>query len=62
MTMLLTLFNVRLGWWLGNPGPSGGTTYGRSCPAFSIGPRLAAAIGFPSSANPYVYLYSARPY
>ena len=23
LTLLLTLFNVRLGWWLGNPGEAG---------------------------------------
>jgi hypothetical protein len=27
ITFLLTLFNARLGWWLGNPGPAGNDTY-----------------------------------
>lgn len=27
VTFLLTLFNARLGWWLGNPGETGGQTY-----------------------------------
>lgn len=27
VTFLLTLFNARLGWWLGNPGEKGGATY-----------------------------------
>jgi hypothetical protein len=27
VTFLLTLFNARLGWWLGNPGPAGTDTY-----------------------------------
>jgi hypothetical protein len=27
VTFLLTLFNARLGWWLGNPGKTGGQTY-----------------------------------
>ena len=26
VTFLLALFNIRLGWWLGNPGPAGMTT------------------------------------
>ncbi len=27
LSLLLTLFNVRLGWWLGNPGPAGSHSY-----------------------------------
>jgi hypothetical protein len=27
VTFLLALFNARLGWWLGNPGPAGAETY-----------------------------------
>ena len=27
IALLLTLFNVRLGWWLGNPGKAGKNTY-----------------------------------
>ena len=30
VSMLLTLFNARLGWWLGNPGTAGNDTYWRS--------------------------------
>ncbi len=32
LSLVLTLFNVRLGWWLGNPGPAGQATYQRSSP------------------------------
>lgn len=56
VTMLLTLFNVRLGWWLGNPGEAGQRTYGRSCPEFSVGPLLAEAFGFTDDQKRYVYL------
>ena len=56
VTMLLTLFNVRLGWWLGNPGKAGQATYGRSCPEFSVGPLLAEAFGFTDDQKRYVYL------
>jgi Putative peptidoglycan binding domain/Patatin-like phospholipase len=27
LSLVLTLFNVRLGWWLGNPGPAGSLSY-----------------------------------
>ncbi|MCA1817091.1 MAG: patatin-like phospholipase family protein [Acidobacteria bacterium] len=29
LSLVMTLFNVRLGWWLGNPGPAGSKTYMR---------------------------------
>ena len=32
ITFLMALFNVRLGWWLGNPGPEGEQTYRRARP------------------------------
>jgi hypothetical protein len=32
LALLLTLFNVRLGWWLGNPGPAGDRTYKNDAP------------------------------
>ena len=54
--LLLTLFNVRLGWWLGNPGIAGETTYTRSEPKFSLRPVLAEALGLTDDRNPYVYL------
>ena len=56
VTFLLALFNVRLGWWLGNPGEAGQTTYGRSCPEFAVGPLLAEAFGFTDDRKRYVYL------
>ena len=56
VTMLLTLFNIRLGWWLGNPGEAGQTTYDRSCPEFAVGPILAEAFGFTDARKRYVYL------
>jgi hypothetical protein len=56
VTLLLTLFNVRLGWWLGNPGQAGDTTYNRSCPEFAVGPLLAEAFGLTDDQKRYVYL------
>lgn len=56
VTFLLTLFNVRLGWWLGNPGKAGEHSYNRSCPEFAVGPLLAEAFGFTDEQKRYVYL------
>src|SRR5206468_405871 len=55
-TLLLTLFNVRLGWWLGNPGTSGARTYALSEPLFSLRPLLSEAFGLTDDRSPYVYL------
>ena len=38
VTFLLALFNIRLGWWLGNPGPAGSDTYKQASPTVSVGP------------------------
>ena len=56
VAFLLAFFNVRLGWWLGNPGDAGARTYDRSCPEFSVGPLLAEAFGLTDANSPYVYL------
>jgi len=56
VTFLLTLFDVRLGWWLGNPGKAGNQTYNRSCPEFAVGPLLAEAFGLTDEHKRYVYL------
>lgn len=66
VTFLLTLFNIRLGWWLGNPGEAGGPTwkklfrfgpsYRRAHPAFAIRPLLSELFGRTDADNRYVYL------
>ena len=56
VTFLLALFNIRLGWWLGNPGPAGMTTYHQASPTLSIRPLLAEAFGLTDACHPYVYL------
>ncbi len=55
ITFLLTLFNARLGWWLGNPGPKGKDTYHLHAPKFAIGP-FVEALGFTNANQPDVYL------
>lgn len=54
--LLLTFFNVRLGWWLGNPGVAGVDTYRRSGPRLSFRSIVAEALGLTDDQSPYVYL------
>ncbi len=56
LAFLLTLFNVRLGWWLGNPGLAGQQTYRRRNPRFSLLPLVAEATGNTNDDFGYVYL------
>jgi len=54
--LLLTLFNVRLGWWLGNPGIAGADTYASGEPRNSLHAILLEALGLTDDRSPYVYL------
>lgn len=54
--ILLSLLNVRLGWWLGNPGPAGNKTFRRAQPTFGIKYLADEAFGRTSDEKPYVYL------
>jgi hypothetical protein len=56
VTFLMTLFNARLGWWLGNPGPAGERTYRRWGPKFAIGPMVVEMFGLTDDTRRYVYL------
>ncbi len=62
LSFLLTLFNVRLGAWLGNPGPVGqsGTVgeevYRQGNPFTTLSPLIAEALGKTSDAYDWVYL------
>jgi GNAT superfamily N-acetyltransferase len=64
VSLLLTLFNVRLGWWLGNPGAAGDKknllfgrpTYQTASPGFAVKPLLAETFGKTDKSNEYVYL------
>jgi hypothetical protein len=58
---LMTLFNVRFGWWLGNTGRAGdGTkktrTYDLDSPRLSIKPIVKEALGMTNDKSDYVYL------
>ena len=56
ISLLLTLFNIRLGLWLGNPGPHGQKTYKLGSPTLSFKPVLSEAFGLTDDTNEYVYL------
>ncbi|HKG20464.1 MAG TPA: hypothetical protein VKC34_01080, partial [Blastocatellia bacterium] len=56
LTFVLTFFNARLGWWLGNPGPAGDEFYDKAHPRQAIYPLLAEAFGLTDDKNAYVLL------
>ncbi|HYC59193.1 MAG TPA: patatin-like phospholipase family protein [Thermoanaerobaculia bacterium] len=56
LAFLMTLFNVRLGWWLGNPGVQGQHTWTAEGPTPSTRPLIAEASGDTNDRFPYVYL------
>jgi predicted acylesterase/phospholipase RssA len=56
LSFLLTLFNVRLGWWLGNPGKAGNDTYRFRDPALGLEPIVSEMLGLTDADHPYVYL------
>jgi hypothetical protein len=56
ITLLLALFNVRLGWWLGNPGPAGEDYYRTEGPKWAAKPLFDEAFGQTTDESPYVYL------
>ena len=56
LSLVLTFFNVRLGWWLGNPGPAGNRSFDKPCPTSSVRPVLDEALGLTDDENAYVYL------
>jgi hypothetical protein len=56
LSVLMTFFNVRLGAWLGNPGPAGAKVYTASGPRFSAWPILIEALGLTTEKRSYVYL------
>jgi Patatin-like phospholipase len=56
LSVLLTLFNVRLGAWLGNPGEAGSKTYFNQGPVIAAKPLIQEALGVTTDDRPYVYL------
>jgi hypothetical protein len=60
IAFLMTLLNVRLGMWFGNPGKAGSIgrwpAYGRSAPLQANRPFIDEALGLTDDSHPYVYL------
>lgn len=56
ITFLMTMFNVRLGWWLGNPGPAGENSYTQPGPGLAVRPFVQEAFGLTTADAKYVYL------
>jgi hypothetical protein len=56
LSLVLTFFNVRLGWWLGNPGSAGKDTFDLRAPTSSVKPVVEEAFGMTDDENKYVYL------
>jgi hypothetical protein len=56
VSFLMVLFNVRLGWWLGNPGKRGALTYNLPAPRWSPRLFLDESVGGTDDSKPYVYL------
>ncbi len=56
LSLLLAFFDVRLGWWLGNPGHAGRNVFRRSRPVSSLRPLIDEALGRTDDRNAYVYL------
>jgi hypothetical protein len=54
--LLLTLFNVRLGWWLGNPGKAGDQSYQSDGPKWGAKPLFYEAFGQTTDESRFVYL------
>jgi hypothetical protein len=66
VSLALTLFNARLGWWLGNPGAAGSerrhtarrtaAPYRRAFPRMSLAPLAVEAFGLTDDTSRYVLL------
>ena len=56
ITFLMTLFNARLGWWLGNPGPAGKETFPLASPGDPVRPIIDELFSHTDDRRPYVYL------
>ncbi|HKD06760.1 MAG TPA: hypothetical protein VKB79_12735 [Bryobacteraceae bacterium] len=56
VSILLTIFNVRLGWWFPNPGASRNRLTGRDLPSFSLRYLLAEFFGLADEKSRFVNL------
>ena len=56
VTFIMTLFNARLGWWLGNPGEAGDRVFDYSAPRSSLFTMWEELFGLTDDKSPFVYL------
>jgi hypothetical protein len=56
LALLMTLFNLRLGAWSGNPGKAGKDSYRMRGPDFALRPLLSEAFALTDDQAKYVYL------
>jgi len=56
ITFIMTLFNLRLGWWLGNPGHTGAETWRHYGPRFSPWVLFRELFSLTTDNDRYVYL------
>jgi hypothetical protein len=56
LSLVMTFFNARLGWWLPNPGPKGSYFWGMNGPVFSLLPLLNESLGRTTDESRWVYL------
>ncbi|MGH9629103.1 MAG: patatin-like phospholipase family protein, partial [Bryobacteraceae bacterium] len=54
LTIVMMLFNARLGWWLGNPRHK--ETWRNSGPTFGVRPFIDEMFGLTDDKNPWIYL------
>lgn len=54
LTFLMSLFNARLGWWLGNPCDD--RTWSKKGPDFAVAPLIDETFGLTTDDSPWVYL------
>lgn len=53
---IMTLFNARLGSWLGNPGTAGAATWQHASPRSAVSSLVREALGLTTNEGEYVYL------
>ena len=56
ISLIMTLFNARLGWWLANPGPEGKGAWAKDGPTLAFMPIINEALGRTSDESSWVYL------
>lgn len=56
ITFVMALFNVRLGWWLGNPGKGMGNAWQDKSPLFAVWPLFKETFGLTNECSREIYL------